>query len=96
MKAKDRLPPPTRLHSKSTEPFLSNPTALRGRLDKLYLHAAVTPETAQERTDAIAEFGSAGTAADPAARGRALLRAIQNPAFVQREMNRSFVQMEYG
>jgi hypothetical protein len=64
-------------------------------VDKLYLHAAVTPGTPQERADAIAEFGAAATAADPGARGRALFRITQNAAFHQREMNRCFVYMEY-
>jgi len=64
-------------------------------VDKLYLHAAVTPETPEERQAAIDEFSGAGTAADPGARGRALLRVTQNASFLQREMNRSLVQMEY-
>ena len=64
-------------------------------VDKLYLHAGVSPGTAQERTDVIAEFGPASTAADPGARGRALLRITQNTAFQSREMNRAFVQVEY-
>ena len=64
-------------------------------VDKLYLHAAVTPATPAERQAAIDEFAGAVTAADPGARGRALLRITQNTAFQQREMNRSFVQMEY-
>jgi hypothetical protein len=64
-------------------------------VDKLYLHAAVTPGSAQERTDAIAEFGSASTASDAGARGRALARILQNAAFRAREINRAFVQVEY-
>jgi Bacterial Ig-like domain (group 3)/Calx-beta domain len=64
-------------------------------VDKLYLHANVTPGSAQERADAIAEFAGAGTAADPGARGRALLRITQNAAFQARELNRGFVQMQY-
>lgn len=63
-------------------------------VDKLYLHANVTGP-AQERLDAIAEFGAVATAADAAARGRALLRITLNSAFQAREINRSFVQMEY-
>jgi hypothetical protein len=63
-------------------------------VDKLYLHAGLDP-TSSERSDAIAEFGSITTAEDPGARGRALLRVIQNNSFQQREMNRSFVQMQY-
>jgi hypothetical protein len=64
-------------------------------VDKLYLHAAVAPANAGERNAAIAEFGGAATAADPGARGRALLRITQNTAFQAREMSRCFVQMEY-
>jgi hypothetical protein len=64
-------------------------------VDKLYLHAGVMPANAAERNAAIAEFGGAGTAADPGARGRALLRVTQNAAFQAREMNRTFVQIEY-
>ena len=63
-------------------------------VDKLYLHAGITP-TAGERSNAIAEFGSATTAADTGSRGRALLDVTQNTTFQQREINRSFVQMEY-
>lgn len=63
-------------------------------VDKLFLHAAITP-TPTERNNAIAEFGSATTASDAGARGRALLDVTQNTNFQAREMNRSFVQMEY-
>jgi hypothetical protein len=55
----------------------------------------VTPGSAQERNDAIAEFGGAPTAVNAGARGRALLRITQNPAFQAREIVRAFVQMEY-
>ncbi|HSE26438.1 MAG TPA: two-component regulator propeller domain-containing protein [Pyrinomonadaceae bacterium] len=54
----------------------------------------LTP-TPDERSNTIAEFGTAPTAADAGARGRALLDVTQNPIFQQREMNPSFVQMEY-
>lgn len=63
-------------------------------VDKLYLHAGITP-TVSERSDAILEFGSGTTAADPGARGRALVHVTDHSVFQQREMNRSFVQMEY-
>ena len=63
-------------------------------VDKLYLHAGITP-TADERSNAIAEFGTAPTAADAGARGRALLAVTENATFHQREMNPSFVQMQY-
>ncbi len=63
-------------------------------VDKLFLHAAITP-TPSERSAAIAEFGSATTASEAGARGRALLDVTQNASFQLREINRSFVQMEY-
>jgi hypothetical protein len=63
-------------------------------VDKLYLHAGITP-TAGERGNTIAEFGSATIAAESGQRGRALLDVTQNGGFQQREMNRSFVQMQY-
>jgi hypothetical protein len=63
-------------------------------VDKLFTHAAITP-TSTERSNAIAEFGGAVTASNAAARGRALLDVTQNPNFQSRELNRSFVQMEY-
>ena len=63
-------------------------------VDKLYQHARVTP-TVSERDEALAEFGSATTVDDAGARGRALLRVTQDNSFQQREMNRSFVQMQY-
>jgi hypothetical protein len=63
-------------------------------VDRLYLHAGITPTTS-ERASAIAEFGAAMTAADTEARGRALLDITQSDGFQTREINRSFVQMEY-
>ncbi len=63
-------------------------------VDKLYLHTGITP-TSSERSSAITEFGSAATAADAGARGRALFDVTQNTTFQTREINRSFVQMEY-
>jgi hypothetical protein len=63
-------------------------------VDKLYLHAGITPTTS-ERSDAISEFGSASAASDAGARGRVLLRITQNGTYQTREINRSFVQMEY-
>jgi hypothetical protein len=63
-------------------------------VDKLYLHAGITP-TADERGAAIAEFGNATTAAESGQRGRALLDVTQDGTFQQREINRSFVQMQY-
>jgi Calx-beta domain/FG-GAP-like repeat/Domain of unknown function (DUF4214) len=63
-------------------------------VDKLYLHAGITP-SADERANAIAEFGNATTAEDAVARGRVLLDVTQNTTFFLREINRSFVQMQY-
>jgi hypothetical protein len=63
-------------------------------VDKLYLHANVTG-TQQERLDAVEDFGGAPTAADPGARGRALLRVTRDGNFQAREANRTFVQIEY-
>jgi hypothetical protein len=63
-------------------------------VDKLFLHAGIAPSLA-ERDAAITEFGNATTASDAGARGHALLRIVQSPALQQREINRSFVQMQY-
>jgi len=63
-------------------------------VDKLYLHAQITP-SAGERMKALSEFGTALTASDPGARGRALLDVTQNTEFQTRELNRAFVQMQY-
>ena len=63
-------------------------------VDKLLLHARITPAAA-EREEMIAEFGGAATAAEAGARGRALLRLTDNAVFRQREMNPSFVQMQF-
>ena len=60
-------------------------------VDKLYLHAQITP-TFGERMKALSEFGTATTASDPGARGRALLDVTQNTEFQMRERNRAFVQ----
>ncbi len=64
-------------------------------VDGLYVHAEVTPATPAERQAAIDEFAGSVTAADPGARGRALSRITENAAFQNREINRSFTQMEY-
>jgi hypothetical protein len=81
----------TRAEFAGLYPTADSPTQY---VDKLYQHAGIIP-AASERSNAIAEFGGAATAADAAARGRALLDVTQNATFQQREMNRSFVQMEY-
>ena len=63
-------------------------------VDRLFQNAGVTPAVA-DRTAAIDEFGSAGTSADTAARGRALRRVAENSALQQKEFNRAFVLMQY-
>jgi len=68
-----------------------NPTQF---VDALFSKAGVTP-TAQERTDAINEFGGAGNTGDTAARARALRRVAENPLLKQLEFNKAFVLMQY-
>ena len=63
-------------------------------VDALFANAGIQP-SATERTDAINEFGSASTAADTAARARALRRVAENSTFTQQEFNRAFVLMQY-
>ncbi len=63
-------------------------------VNKLYAHAGIIAGPG-DREAAIAEFRGAITAADAGARGRALLHVTQHPTFQDREMNPSFVQMEY-
>jgi hypothetical protein len=63
-------------------------------VDKLYQHAGVTPKTAQERNQTIAEFGAAGSADDARARAEALLRVTQNSSFQARAEPR-VCPMEY-
>jgi hypothetical protein len=63
-------------------------------VDALYLHAGVTPATA-ERDTAINEFAGAVTSVDAAARARVLRRVADNAAFVEQETNRAFVLMQY-
>ena len=81
----------TRLEFVGLYPTTDSPATYVG---KLFQHAGITP-TSSELAAAISEFGSATTAADIGARGRALLDITQNPTFQARELNRSFVQMEY-
>lgn len=63
-------------------------------VDALFAHAVITPD-ANDRLAAIAEFGSAGTSSDPAARGRVLRRIAENSTLTNREFNRAFVLMQY-
>jgi hypothetical protein len=63
-------------------------------VDELFANAGVTP-SANDRTAAVNEFGSATTTADVAARARALRRVAENSTFAQQEFNRAFVLMQY-
>ncbi len=63
-------------------------------VDRLFMNAGVTP-TANDRTAAINEFGSATTTADLAARARALRRVAENSTLNVQESNRAFVLMQY-
>jgi hypothetical protein len=63
-------------------------------VDALFGHAGVTP-SANERTLAIGEFGSASDTADQAARARALRRVAENGTLGQQEKNKAFVLMQY-
>src|SRR6185503_19192174 len=63
-------------------------------VDTLFANAGVTPASA-DRSAAIAEFGTATTTADTAARARALRRVAENSILAQQEFNRAFVLMQY-
>jgi hypothetical protein len=63
-------------------------------VDTLFVNAGVTPASA-DRVAAIAEFGTATTTADTAARSRALRRVAENSILAQQEFNRAFVLMQY-
>jgi hypothetical protein len=63
-------------------------------VDKLFSNAGVTP-TSADRNAAIAEFGSAVTNADVAARSRALRDVAENATLNTREFNKAFVLMQY-
>lgn len=60
----------------------------------LFTHAGL-PQSGPDYTAAINEFGSATSSADPGARARVLRRVAENSTFVQQELNRAFVLMEY-
>jgi hypothetical protein len=65
-------------------------------ITKLYQHALGRGPTSTELQDGVNEFPNAATqATDPGGRGRALLRVTQAADFQSREINRSFVQMQY-
>jgi hypothetical protein len=63
-------------------------------VDQLFTNAGVTPSST-DRSAAIAEFGTATTTADTAARARALRRVAENSILAQQEFNRAFVLMQY-
>ena len=63
-------------------------------VDTLFNNAGVTPASA-DRTAAIAEFGTATTTTDTAARARALRLVAENSTLAQQEFNRAFVLMQY-
>lgn len=63
-------------------------------VDALFANAGVAPAS-NDRSAAIAEFGSASDTADVTARARALRRVADNGTLVQQEFNRAFVLMEY-
>jgi cytochrome c peroxidase len=65
-----------------------------GFVDQLFANAGVTP-TNSDRSLAIAEFGTATTTSDTAARARALRRVAENSTLAQQEFNRAFVLMQY-
>ena len=62
--------------------------------DALFTNAGVTP-TATDRTAANAEFDSAATTSDVAARARALRKVAENSTLATNEFNRAFVLMQY-
>jgi hypothetical protein len=63
-------------------------------VDQMFTNAGVTP-TLAERNAVIAEFGSATTTADVAARARALRAFSENSTLKSQELNRAFVLMQY-
>ncbi|HLN99847.1 MAG TPA: kelch repeat-containing protein [Pyrinomonadaceae bacterium] len=63
-------------------------------VDQLFMNAGVTP-SANDRTAAINEFGSATTTSDVSARARALRRVAENTTLALQEFNRAFVLMQY-
>jgi WD40 repeat protein len=63
-------------------------------VDTLFANAGVSPSST-DRNAAVAEFGSASSTADVAARARALRRVADNETLVQQEFNRAFVLMQY-
>jgi hypothetical protein len=63
-------------------------------VDRLFVNAGVAPSI-DARSNAIAEFGSAASSSDLAARGRALRRVAENSVLARQEFNQAFVLMQY-
>ncbi|HEU5237208.1 MAG TPA: kelch repeat-containing protein [Pyrinomonadaceae bacterium] len=63
-------------------------------VNALFANAGVAP-TSNERSAAIAEFGTATNTNDVSARARALRRVAENATLAQQEFNRAFVLMQY-
>ena len=63
-------------------------------VNRLFANAGVTPADS-DRAAAVNEFGSAGTSADVAARGRALQRVAENSTLTQQEFTQAFVLIQY-
>lgn len=72
-------------------PTVMSPTQF---VDTMFANAAVTPN-ANERAEAISEFGGAASTNEVAARARALRRIADNQTLMQQEFNRAFVLMQY-
>ncbi|HYW71226.1 MAG TPA: hypothetical protein VE961_09335, partial [Pyrinomonadaceae bacterium] len=64
-------------------------------INKLYSHALSRTPTSTELANALTLFGSATSANDATARGQALLQVTQASDFINRELPRTFVQIEY-
>jgi hypothetical protein len=63
-------------------------------VDKLFTNAGVVP-TANDRTAAINEFGSATNTSDVSVRARVLRRVAENSTLNSQEFNRAFVLMQF-
>jgi hypothetical protein len=63
-------------------------------VDALFINAGVIP-SGEDRAAAVAEFGTARTTSDLAARGRSLRKVAENSALTAQEFNKAFVLMQY-
>jgi subtilisin family serine protease len=81
----------SRVRFSTAFPLTMEPTVF---VNALYANAGVTPSDS-ERTSVIAEFGTATTTADLAARARVIRRVADNSALKQQELNKAFVLMQY-